>query len=186
MVGCFREIAKFARIIRSAFQVVSRMSREDRSTFSDRVYKRRPDAEITPVSVEIDNIETMKRSTNDRRGKSVDQSVAIRQDFGSTLAGDPIHENLSLQFTHQRQAIAMKFLGGLSFATVIAIVSGVSAAVIQLLIFDAAWWRSIGVVGLTVPFSYLFARWKLRRMNLAPDCTWTQFHVATKSRRRRR
>jgi Mn2+/Fe2+ NRAMP family transporter len=78
----------------------------------------------------------------------------------------------------------MKLLGGLSFATATAIVGGVTAAVVQFLIF-AQVWRSIVVFSLSVPFAYFFTRWKLKRMNLAPDCTWTDFFVATKNRRLR-
>jgi ABC-type glucose/galactose transport system permease subunit len=91
--------------------------------------------------------------------------------------------SLELPITHESKAIAMKLLGGLSFATAIAIVGGVTAGVVQLLLFD--WWRSIEVASLTVAFSYFFARWKLKRMNLALDCTLTQFLVAAKSRRLR-
>jgi hypothetical protein len=61
----------------------------------------------------------------------------------------------------------MKFLGGLSFATVTAIVSGVTAPVVPLLIFGVVWWRIIAALSLTAAFAYFFARWKLKRMNLA-------------------
>jgi hypothetical protein len=79
----------------------------------------------------------------------------------------------------------MKVFEGLSFATTTAIGCGVSAAVVQLALFETAWWRKVVVVGLTIAFSYFFARWKLKRMNLAPDCTFTEFQVAAKSRRPR-
>src|ERR1700748_2745708 len=68
----------------------------------------------------------------------------------------------------------MKFLGRLPFACVIAIIGGITTAICQFLIFESAW-RSIATFCLTAAFGYVFSRWKLRRMNLPPDCSWTQF-----------
>ena len=76
----------------------------------------------------------------------------------------------------------MKFLERLSFAAVTAVGCGAIAALVQFLVFEEAW-RSIVVFCLTAAFAYFFARWKLKRMNQEPDCTWTEFHVAAKRRR---
>ena len=56
----------FAQIVRFFFQVASRMSREDRITFSDQVYMRLPDVEITLVSLGME-IQTTRLSIDDAK-----------------------------------------------------------------------------------------------------------------------
>jgi hypothetical protein len=76
----------------------------------------------------------------------------------------------------------MKFLALRSFASTCAIVSGVTASVLQYLLFESIS-RMIVAFGLTAAFAYLFARLKLKRMNLAPNCTCAELVAEGKNRR---
>lgn len=77
----------------------------------------------------------------------------------------------------------MSLLGRLQLASIVAIISGAAAAVLQFCIFDNVW-RNIATFCLTGVLAYAFTRRKLKRMGLSLDCTWMQFHTATRSRRR--
>jgi hypothetical protein len=72
---------KFAQIIRSFFQAVSRMKREDRITFSDRVYMRLPDTKITLLSLAPDNIQAIELSINDAKAifRSIKRACDLHQ-----------------------------------------------------------------------------------------------------------
>ena len=77
-------MTNFARKIGLFFQVVSEMirqDREDRIAFSRNIFMRLPSTEITLVSLEIDNIRTVKVSIDDARDilRSVKHACDLNQ-----------------------------------------------------------------------------------------------------------
>ena len=75
-----------------------------------------------------------------------------------------------------------KYLDGLSFVTVSAVYS-VFGVVIAMPILQGTVSWTIAAVIMTVAFSFMFSRSRLKRLNLPLDCTWGEYRSAAKSRR---
>jgi len=126
---------KFTQIVRSFFQVVSRMTREDREnriTFSDQVYMRLPHTEVTLVSLGIDNIQTMKLSINDAREifRSIKSALDMRE-INETKIGDLYWKTDGRLDSADRERVVIEFNGPLGFTHAIMKRGEVSAAVAE-------------------------------------------------------